>query len=64
MRSASKLGRCVLVLTPFCPPSLLPGRHSLGGALAMLCAFDCINRCPYVADHLEVKCEGAGGMAG
>lgn len=54
----------MLVLTPFCPPSLLPGRHSLGGALAMLCAFDCINRCPYVADHLEVKCEGAGGMAG
>ncbi|KAL4431079.1 hypothetical protein ABPG75_006335 [Micractinium tetrahymenae] len=30
--------------------------HSLGGALAMLCAFDALNRCPGATDHIHVMC--------
>ncbi|KAL4431078.1 hypothetical protein ABPG75_006334 [Micractinium tetrahymenae] len=30
--------------------------HSLGGALAMLCAFDVLNRCPIAADNIHVQC--------
>ncbi len=41
----------------WCPRA--PCRHSLGGALAMLCAFDCKNRSPCAAENLDVKCEAA-----